>query len=187
MNKKFTVLVGLLVAVVVTSYSVCGTYAKYTEDFEGTSSEATIATWDVSVNDSADNTFEFNLFDAIKKNNSLKDPDAELLAPGSEGSFEIKIANNSDVKVEATVSNFTIEADGVDSLPFKFKATKDGDYADLSSLNIKKAINDEGIIRIYYQWPYSVSEDQDEADTELGKTGGNITITANVTVSQVAA
>lgn len=72
MKKGIVSLIVLFIgfAAVVTTYFMSNTYAKYTETFDGVTSEAKVAKWDISVNglSSVDNTtdaeFIFNLFDS---------------------------------------------------------------------------------------------------------------------------
>jgi len=118
MNKKITVLGGLLMAVVMTAYSVSGTYAKYTSTFTGSDS-ARVAKWAFKIGDitdtSAENagtTFTFDLFKTINdtkdgnKETDVKDGQANLaegatgeniIAPGTQGSFTVALQNLSEV------------------------------------------------------------------------------------------
>lgn len=196
MNKKFTVLVGLLVAVVVTSYSVCGTYAKYTEDFEGTSSNAAIAKWDIKAINADDtvattNDFTFNLLET-STNASLKEgTDTKLLAPGSKGTLKIKLRNDSDVKAEYTVK---FDKTGI-TVPLKFKVNGASDYSELTDITTAVAMNDNETTEIVvdWEWPYEVGDDDvtkatnNAADTTIGKNPSAVSLKATVTVSQVAA
>lgn len=121
MNKKITVLGGLLMAVVMTAYSVSGTYAKYTSTFTGSDS-ARVAKWAFKIGDNTDmtqNTFTFDLFSTI--NDTVLDNDGNivaetdvaapnstdttnnisgLIAPGTRGSFKLALRNLSEVNAK---------------------------------------------------------------------------------------
>ncbi len=97
MNKKVMVLGGLVMAVVLTGYSVVGTYAKYTEK-ASVSDQATVAKWDVSFNTSVK-----SLFDTTKNNATV----SNRVAPGGSDSAVWTLTGNngaSEVKVVYTVS-----------------------------------------------------------------------------------
>ncbi len=201
MSKKFTVLVGLLMAVAVTGYSVSGTYAKYTEDFSAAQTSANVAKWEIKFLDDKDaetDTFSFDLF-ANATNGSLKstvngaDQAVKTIAPGSTGSFTIKLRNNSDVNAEYT-AEFTV---GGANVPLQFKVSGvDADWTDdLSNITTAVAMTEgsDAEITVEWQWPYEKGADateketNNEADTTLGKDHGTVTVDATVTVSQVAA
>lgn len=202
MNKKFTVLVGLLVAVVVTSYSVCGTYAKYTEEFNGTSSNASIAKWAVSLDgqQANSNDFTFDLMDN-SSNNSLSDgASTKLLAPGSTGSFKIKVINQGDVNANVAVT-FSLDPSSA-AIPLTFSNSETGTYGDINSVNIPDTANNtvagvttananggEKEITVYWKWDFDANTTNatGKDDTTLGKEAGKVIVKANVTVSQVAA
>lgn len=122
MNKKITVLGGLLMAVVMTAYSVSGTYAKYTSTFTGSDS-ARVAKWAFNIGGNTDmtqNTFTFDLFstindtvldddgnivaetDVAKKGESINGTEItdNLIAPGTRGSFKLALRNLSEVNAK---------------------------------------------------------------------------------------
>ncbi len=104
MNKKVMVLGGLVMAVVLTGYSVVGTYAKYTESAESTAT-ATVAKWDVTLSAGASKP----LFDTTNNNALVND----RVAPGGHDSAvwilegnsrsEVKVAFGVSMKAENTV------------------------------------------------------------------------------------
>ncbi len=206
MNKKFTVLVGLLMAVAVTGYSVSGTYAKYTEDFAGATSTATVAKWDVTVGDlssadnGADQTFTFDLFKNAKASNkSLIDGVADnMIAPGSSGAFTIKIKNSSDVKVAVSVDFTENNTAGV---PLEYRVaggTWSSSLTDVAATAITDdALNADGEyeVKVEWRWDYDANTTNTTGgkdDTTIGKDSAaanrtTVTVDATVTVSQVAA
>ena len=113
MKKNKMLFLGLItVFVAVLSLSlVSGTYAKYTSTVEGTD-QATVAKWAWEVKDANNlsaSTFEFNLFNTIKDTdpeNASAETDVKegLIAPGTKGSFDLKITNNSEVSGEVTIA-----------------------------------------------------------------------------------
>lgn len=188
MNKKITVLTSLLIAVAITSFSVCKTYAKFTEDFDATSSDANIAKWDVTLlneKDTDSNKYTFDLLENATNASLTAGENTKLLAPGSKGSFTIKVQNSSDVNATVSVelSNLT------GNVPLKF-STKDGDYGTLDELNTtlesnKEVINGGGAtedITIYWAWAWTEDDETDLASKDTYKT---VTVDATVTVSQV--
>ena len=65
--KKMSIFALLLAAVVATSYSVSGTYAKYTTTFQSNTDSARVAQWAFKVEEGTveTKTFEFDLFNTI--------------------------------------------------------------------------------------------------------------------------
>ncbi len=127
MKKKLIVLAVLLAAVLVTGYSVAGTYAKYTSTFTGTSDTAKIAKWKFTVDETEgtveEASFDFEIFKNAQneKNNSLisdTDNDSEIIAPGSKGWAVISLKNESDVKANISLA---LKATGTAStVPLKY-------------------------------------------------------------------
>lgn len=200
MNKKFTVLVGLLMAVVVTGYSVSGTYAKYAETFNGTSATAQVAKWDVKLFDVTDgtekaltNTFTFDLFKNAT-NSTLKDGvnPAEIIAPGSKGSFIIKVKNSSDVRATVAV-DFTVTNGAGIPLTYKVNDVAVASLDDIDATEITNA-NGEYTLKVEWEWPYNADSDSDTTYGKASATAANaeggkrteVTVKADVTVSQVA-
>lgn len=110
--KKMSILAVLLVAVVVTTFSVSGTYAKYTSKID-TTDEARIAKWEfgaAKVNDdntttalSTTQTNTIDLFASSYKWNGDKYVEAingtdKVVAPGTEGEYTFKLVGNMEVR-----------------------------------------------------------------------------------------
>lgn len=201
MNKKFTVLVGLLMAVAVTGYSVSGTYAKYTEDFNGTSSSAQVAKWDVKLSQGStdlSNTFNFDLMETSSNSSLAESATTKLLAPGSKGHFTIKVANKSDVNAVITAT-FSLDASSAE-VPLTFSSEENGAYGAIDTVNITSenitgktttnANGGESEITIYWKWDFDANTTNaagGKDDTALGKEAGTVIVKANVTVSQATA
>ena len=91
-NRMMRIASFLLIAVLATTCAISGTFAKYTTEYEATSS-ARVAKWDVKLSEtsggSALASFDFGLFDTIKDTAGADEADvnANLIAPGTSGSF----------------------------------------------------------------------------------------------------
>lgn len=192
--KKMSIFAMLLAAVVVTSYSVSGTYAKYTSTFTGADT-ARVAKWAFTVNDTdmttANNQFTFDLFATVIDANVKEGTDAEaIIAPGTQGSFKIGLANASDVNAKYSI-DYTVAK--TDDIPVQFTTTVDGegnpdwsvasyDLTDVAETNI--SINGEAEHTVYWRWVFESGNDGD--DTALGVTGDDtITVTASINAVQV--
>ena len=197
--KKMSIFTLLLAAVLVTSYSVSGTYAKYTSKFEGSTDSARVAKWAFQVNDTAvTNSFTFNLFDTV---NDTKDGNAEgdvkvgsgetIIAPGTTGSFAVKLANDSEVNAEYTV-DYTVTNSA--NIPVEFSIdgnTWTTSLTDVTATAINSGANTT--INIQWRWAFEgtgssnfTSSQTDVTDTALGTTGTDtISVKADITVTQV--
>lgn len=198
MKKKMTILAALVLAVVVTAYSVSGTYAKYTSTFTGTSDSARVAKWAFKLNDAdATETFNFEIFDTINEADTTTTEDDvaskgtdTVIAPGTGGSFDIKLTNDSEVTAKYAI-DYTIT--NADSIPLEFAVVKDGeelswknsiDDLDISADNAKNiAINGSDTVTVKWRWAFN---GDDTKDTDLGKDGiATVQVQAVVTVTQV--
>ena len=126
MKKKMIALVALLLAVVVTGYSVSGTYAKYTSA-GGFEDAARVAKWGITLNKELSesvNLFKDSYTQGIQSNNGEK-----VIAPGAYGSYAFDYSSFSSATPEV---NFDLKAavkveDNTKAL--KFAVTKDGSNA----------------------------------------------------------
>lgn len=202
MKKKLSILAVLLLAVVTTAYSVSGTYAKYTSTFE-TSSTARVAKWAIKFGadeTTSSTTFTFNLFDTIKDTDGNDEADVKdggtlenIIAPGTQGSFNIQLYNASEVNAEYTLD---LTLTNNDNIPVEF--SKDGTKweTDITKLNITNddpaeiSMGKESeVVTIQWRWPYSdsaVTGKDDEKDTDLGEAGlATLQVDAKITATQV--
>ncbi len=114
MNKKMITVIALLLAVVITGYSVSGTYAKYATQLSATSDQARVARWDFKIGDTEEptgTTVNLNLFkssyecttstgqNCVQALTSSKgtekgtpDSTAKIIAPGTSGKAEIHLS-----------------------------------------------------------------------------------------------
>jgi len=190
--KKMSIFALLLAAVLVTSYSVSGTYAKYTSEFNHTDS-ARVANWAFSFKGNGQdvNQFTFDLFNTVKDTNNgveenISATDGSIIAPGTEGSFEIGLANNSEVDAKYTI---TYTMTNASNIPVEFSANgTDGWTSDIEDLNITDTnINKDGATdskTVYWRWTFE-GTDRDSFDTQLGSDGATITVGAKVVATQI--
>lgn len=217
MNKKITVLGGLLMAVVMTAYSVSGTYAKYTSTFTGSDS-ARVAKWAFKIGDIADTsaedagtTFTFDLFKTINDTDGTAETDVaakngtdQIIAPGTQGSFSMKLQNLSEVTamygVKYDVTNtanipvqFCTVTDTVDCTnDADWKATIDEVVADKTNTKLEMNSGAEAEVSIKWRWAFERGADDTEknaadvVDTALGIDGtAELKVDATVVVTQV--
>lgn len=106
MKKKMSVLVALVMAVAVTSYSVSGTYAKYTSNVDLTD-EARVAKWSFTATDKEGNpitdTNKFKLFADSYSYNGTRyvksmTEGQNVVAPGTSGEYTFKFKGNMEVR-----------------------------------------------------------------------------------------
>lgn len=197
-NKMMRIASVLLVAVLLSTCAISGTFAKYTTS-QSEKASARVARWDIdfAANDTTKN-FKFDLFDTIKDNDGTsietdvknnKGDGKKVIAPGTSGSFTISLKNLSEVTAQYAIE-YTVTADGI---PVQFstdnkatwKSTIDAVTAsDSTKLEMNAAATN---ITIYWKWPFTAEDpNTDEKDTNLGKAdAATITVVATVTVTQV--
>ena len=181
-NRMMRLASVLLVCVLLTTSVISGTFAKYTTTYTVTDS-ARVADWNITAFDkNADAVTEevtFTLFDnsAIYDtkdadyNAGVVDTDIEngsaeaIIAPGSWGSFTFRVANNSEVNAEYTVT-YDVDAAGV---PLEWTTTPDDETSwktDLSDVSTT-ALNmgNAATITVYWRWVFN---GDDSVDTGLG-------------------
>lgn len=154
MKKKMTVLAGLLMAVVVTGYSVSGTYAKYISQVDLTD-EARVARWElVATNGNNEvleatntidlfaNSYHFNGKQYVK---AINDTD-RLIAPGTAGTYTLnldgymetayflnfKVNSTQDPVVYYTVDGNKVKAMSTDKNDAKFAGDTVKEYHPLT-------------------------------------------------------
>ena len=196
-RKRSSMMVRLVaVLAVVMMFTMCfvgGTFAKYTSSATGTDS-ATVAKWDIKVggtNIATNDTFTFDLFNTIKDSNGTADEtdmspvDGTIIAPGTRGSFDIVIKNDSQVNatyaIDYTVTN-------TNNIPVKFSVDGTNWFDDINYLDVRSvAINMGATATVTVQWMWEFERtDGDTQDTTLGSAGTAVlTVAAAVTATQV--
>ena len=183
----------LAVTMMFTMCFVGGTFAKYTTSGTGTDS-ATVAKWDIKVggtNIATNATFTFDLFKTIKDSNGTADEtdmspvDGTIIAPGTRGSFDIVIKNDSEVNatyaIDYTVTN-------TNNIPVKFSVDGTNWFDDINYLDVRSvAINMGATATVTVQWMWEFERtDGDTQDTTLGSAAtATLTVAAAVTATQV--
>lgn len=198
-TKKSLFFMFALILVVMGTYLVAGTYAKYTSEIEG-SSETSIAAWAWEINDltltKTTNTYELNLFETISDSDAtLDETDVTdgLIAPGTSGKFDITIKNNSEVNATYAYA-FTIE----NPLNAKIQWSLDNqtwtkNIADLDVTATNLAIGSEAVKKtIYWKWEFEENDEQNNSDTAVGFDAANsaeedrkVVVNATLTLNQV--
>lgn len=153
-----------------------GALAKYTTSVSG-SDTAKVAKWSFEVNDvdmtpTGNNaSMTFDLFNTIKDSDgssSETDVKTALIAPGTSGSFDVKIENLSEVNATYDLDFSVVNEDAI---PVQFST--DGStwktYDHINELNVDaEAIAMEtGTDTVTVQWKWDFEGD-DSADTALG-------------------
>lgn len=180
---------------------ISGTLAKYTSSSNG-SATATVAKWSVEVNstDIAKNdTVTFNLFDTVKEadtNTTEENVSAGKIAPGTGGSFELKIDNKSEVDAKYSIA---LTETNESSIPIQYSTDKT-DWADsLDAINTAQTNVDIAkesgtkTVTVYWRWVFDGStsgahaNQTDVTDTGLGTadTRPTVQIAASFTATQV--
>ena len=175
-NKMMRLASGLLVAVLLTTCAISGTFAKYTSKVEGTDA-ARVAEFTVdSTVDEIDIFAVSKIYDT--KDNAdftVKADDTDvangttdgIIAPGTWGEFTFEVTDASEVTVNYAI-DYTVNEAGV---PLQWSvdggATWTEDLADVSAT----VLNASASITVMWKWDYSVSADGDTADTTLGVAG----------------
>lgn len=121
MKRKAMALTCLLVAVIVTAYSVCGTYAKYVSSFDN-ADEARVAKWNFSLDkdeNEATNKYDINIFGdsySIMKDDKSEytyvvssEPGIKVVAPGTSGTYGFTVSGTAEtnytVSSSVTITN----------------------------------------------------------------------------------
>ena len=187
-NKFFIAgLVTVFVALVSLTL-VSSTWAKYTSTVEGSDS-ATVAKWEWNYKgakiESGDVSFDlFNTILDTKDSNAETDVKADLIAPGTKGSFEFSLQNLSEVNATYSVTFSSELVGGTGYLPIVF-TLKDGEGNVMASDTQLSAFNTELVevaanmgdaaatYTVEWEWVY---EGNNGADTALGEAAqaGNV-------------
>lgn len=180
---------------------ISGTLAKYTSAATG-SATATVAKWSVEVNGTditKKDTVTFDLFNTVNEadteaaeNNVV----AGKIAPGTGGSFALKIDNKSEVDAVYTMA---LTETNNSSVPIQYSLDKDVWADDLTAINTDQtdvALDKETgtkTVTVYWRWMFDGTDDgapagqTDLTDTALGTadTAPTVQIAASFTVTQV--
>lgn len=202
-NTMMRVASALLVAVLLTTCAISGTFAKYVSDAES-QDEARVARWDIELNgNSINETFNFDLFATVNDTAGATETDVatnattSIIAPGTSGEFTIKLKNLSEVTAKYGI---VYEVDNDAGIPVKFSVDNGNTWTNTleavvaHDTNTKLAMNAATTtdIKVMWKWDYERGNGaeiatNDGADTAFGEktTLDTITVSATVTVTQV--
>lgn len=203
-NRLFVLGIITMFVAILSLTLVSGTMARYTSTATG-SDTARVAKWSVLVEgvDAAGTVvknFDVNLFDTIKDSDGTsnetdvesKDTD-RVIAPGTSGSFEINLENNSEVSTSYAIDFTVTKTDN--TIPVQFSKDNTNwvnsiddldiamDNADSPTNNRLDAIDGTTSVTIYWRWAYNGN---DTTDTTLGAAGtAEITVAVKVIFTQI--
>lgn len=173
------------------SCAVFGTMAKYTSYVEGSDS-VTVAKWSFTQNGTelivdGEDAVTFNLFETITNVDGSDEEhvDADRIAPGTAGTFDIAVKNESEVDAEYTI-DYTVNNNGV---PVKYSIDGGQTWTDdLADVTTAVALDRGETTDVTVQWQW-VFDGDDDVDTALGiaaqNTAAEVSVTAKLTVNQV--
>lgn len=205
---RFAILI--LALTMITLMIVSGTFAKYTSSATG-SDTATVAKWSIKVGSGdgveiagSSSTVSFDLFSTIKDEDGGSEADvagkasgtavgstsatAKIIAPGTSGSFDIIVKNESEVNATYSIA---FESNNT-SIPIEFSTDGTTWKSTLSEANVTNAaINMNSAAQtktVYWRWAYDVSAARDTADTNLGVAAqtspASVTLSATISATQ---
>lgn len=102
--KKMSMFALLLAAVIVTSYSVSGTYAKYTTTLDEQTDSARVAKWSIGQTTNISNLFTSS-YKASDATNGETDvlASVDVVAPGTKGEYKFNLSGNIETNYTLTV------------------------------------------------------------------------------------
>ena len=213
-NTMMRVASALLVAVLLSTCAISGTFAKYTSTASG-SDTARVAKWSIEVNDTTNDiavgnpSITFDLFNTV---NDTANPDANdadvvddanvaIIAPGTTGSYTLDIWNTSEVTAKYAIEFEVVS--NTNNIPIQYSldgSTWKNTIAEIkivdSDATTLPAQNGAKSETVYWRWAFDEETsgkhpDQTNAkDTALGitaddATAPSITIKATITATQV--
>lgn len=182
MKKEKMGLFALLFVIAIAGVFVVGTYAKYTSEVNK-SGNATVAKWDFATTNDVSMTVSLpSTVDASTLVNGK-------IAPGTAGSFTIKVTNASEVGAD-----FKVALGNVTNKPTNLKFYKDSSYTTELTLGnaTSGAITGQLIagdtagkdVTVYWRWEYETTGG-DSADTTDGTAAATVTVPVTITGTQV--
>lgn len=175
----------VLMCTIVTSCFVSSTFAKYTSTVTGTGT-ARVAKWDVTVNGQKE-TAEVDVFTHADANTMVTGADGKkIIAPGTQGSFNVVLSNKSEVTAAFDMSATTVNEAGV-PLQWSVDGTNwEDDFADLgvAGLTGNIAIGGADVTKTFYwKWAFDATDNPADGQTDATDTTLGIAGTATPTVS----
>ena len=183
-NRSMRIAVLVLALALITCCFVGTTFAKYASEATGTSNTATVAKWSIDVNGDeiavastgSPATVDFDIFDtAWSTNGSSEDNVADgVVAPGTSGSFNFEVTNNSEVTAKYYVTFALVE--NAKNVPIEYSLNgTDGWTKDVATLSMTEgnavelefsdAPTADKTVSLYWRWAFV---GDDTVDTDLG-------------------
>ena len=207
-NKMMRIASVLLVAVLLSTCAISGTFAKYTSTASGTDT-ARVAKWSVTVEGTEIainpqvNTLSINLFDTVTDDattdgttddtNVANGSGEVIIAPGTGGKFVLDLANLSEVAAKYSVS-WTVTSN-TNNIPIQY-STDGVNWSDqITTLDV--AASEQTTIAVggtaktqtvYWRWAFDETVDNhhnaqnDTDDTNLGILSQNNATAPTITV-----
>lgn len=178
----------LLIAVLMSTCAISGTFAKYATETKGTAS-ARVAIWSFDVGETDITTqnanFTFDLGKTITETDGSAESDVEtddggelLLAPGTKGSFDIVLENTSEVTAQYKVVFDQSEMPANFTYTYTVGDVNTNEEALAQFAQI--GMNDEVTITVNWEWPFG-----DAVSSDNQYQGKTLEMDVTVTVEQV--
>lgn len=179
MKTKISIIATILVLTIITSYSVQGTYARYSTSVEGTST-ARVAKWDLEMEQIDVDLFENSYYEGKTADGKY------IIAPGTKGEYKFQIVGRPETSYKLTVD--IPEEEQIDTIGRIRYKLDDGKWVntirELRSY-IRTVYNPQITYQpgkmpswdgenpvthtIYWEWVFSESDELDVIDTDKGK------------------
>lgn len=197
MRKNKLMSLALILVAIVACCFIGGTYAKYSSSVSK-SSNISVAKWNF-YKDNSTQKININLKEnydesTLLSTRNINGYEYKLIAPGTEGSFDIKLINTSEVGAD-----FTLSIGEITNLPSNIKFYKDANYQNelipgtSSITGSLKAGDSTGLdVKIYWKWPYETGTNNngtysgDELDNGINSDTNTI-LTVPITIKGVQA
>ena len=191
MTKKKKILITLaLLAIILLAFIGGQAYAKYVSEVRG-EGVAQVATWNFKVNGQSEQVEEINLASTCNNETLVNNK----IAPGTSGSFDIKVdATGSEVGINYNIA-FTEEESKPQNLKFKYNDIEYNSIKDLEKdLSGTINANDEDKVRtlnVGWKWDYETGSNPEEiskndlVDTQNAEEIQNYTFDVIITGTQV--
>ncbi|MBQ9011592.1 MAG: hypothetical protein IJ093_02975 [Bacilli bacterium] len=182
----------MFVAVLLTTCTISGTFAKYTSSSTG-SDQARVAKWDIKLNNGAwSDTVSFDLFSKTYTNVSASE---KVVAPGTEGEFTFTVKNDSEVTAKYSVD---LALTNANNIPLEF-SVNGGAYQTPTGNKLTLATDDQlaigstaKTVTVAWRWVYEADGNEaavaaaDATDTTLGLAGtATVKVDATIVATQV--
>ena len=202
-NNVMRIASALLVAVLLTTCAISGTFAKYTTSFSGNSA-ARVAKWGFT--DPGEVTFD--LFKDTYNDGAIasQETDAQgnkvnVIAPGASGEFSITLMAAEDVEKTEVAYEFKVtletsadtDSDLLDKIVWTFNGEEDLTFADLKE-KVEQyngeyepgEAPDVEEMNISWEWVFEVDSATNDDDTKLGQDGeAKVSITFTFSATQI--